>query len=259
MEKLNMILIGIIQTEPNSSIDYQIANYILNNINSLSDITAENIALTCNTSKASVSRFCKRVGLNGFPELKYYLNHYELSVNKYDFSGSDDDNILHSYLHTVSRHIHQLTTNLDFDIIDEITNDIHRYSNVIIAGTSQSNYICLNLQLNLFDSGKLTHTKVKFSDLRDLILSSDDSSLLIIFSVNDGFFERIYQQGTTINNIRPPRIYLITATTNQMYHQLVYKTLEYNSAPDFASGSFQLEAIAKLIALNYHNKYKKYK
>ena len=51
----------------------KIARYILNNHKKVVDMTVSELAKASDVSEASVSRFCKKVGLKGFHQLKIGL------------------------------------------------------------------------------------------------------------------------------------------------------------------------------------------
>ncbi len=255
MERLYIILLGIIQSEPNDSIDCQIANYLLEHIQDLNDITANDLAQTCQVSKSSISRFTRRVGLNDFYELKHMLHHYQHNLTKFDFtSRSDNENSMIQYIETVSQHIQDLRYMLDFDAIDEITDDIYHYPKVIIAGSLQANSVCLSLQVDLFSSGKVVQAKVKYTELREIIDKADSQTLIIVLSSTGRFFQRLFVRDQRLLKKDKPKIYLITASAKLNQLPYVDKAINLHTLSDYASGTFQLELIANLIARRYNEK-----
>lgn len=255
MERLYIILLGIIQSEPNDSIDCQIAHYLLEHIQDLNDITANDLAQTCQVSKSSISRFTRRVGLHDFYELKHLLNHYQPNLTKFNFSPtSSHENSMIQYIETVSQHISNLKQTLDFEAIEEITNDIHQYPNVIIAGSLQANSVCLNLQLNLFSSGKIVQAKVKFSELREIIDKADSHTLIIVLSSTGLFFKRLFVRDQRLLKKDKPKIYLITASAKLNELPYVDKAIHFHTISDFASGAMQIEVIINLISRRYNEK-----
>ena len=255
MERLYLILLGIIQSEPNDSIDCQIANYLLEHIQDLNDVTANDLAQTCQVSKSSISRFTRRIGFNDFYELKHMLHHYQPNLSKFDFTSlSNDSNSMIQYIETVSQHIQNLTNNLDFKAIEEITDDIYHYPKVIIAGSLQANNICFNLQLNLFSSGKVTQAKVKYSELREIIDKSDSQTLIIVLSSTGKFFQRLFVRDQRLLRKDKPKIYLITASAKLNELPYVDKAIHFHALSDFASGSIQIDVITNVIARRYNEK-----
>lgn len=75
------------------SLDYVIAKEMLQNIDTISDMSIDKIANICCTSTASITRFCQKIGYDSFKELKYNINqnkslhklidtYYEKNLNK---------------------------------------------------------------------------------------------------------------------------------------------------------------------------------
>lgn len=56
-----------------STIDYHISKFILDNMDDLSKINIKTIATQCFSSSSTVTRFSKKIGFEGFSELKYKL------------------------------------------------------------------------------------------------------------------------------------------------------------------------------------------
>ncbi|AUB31562.1 MurR/RpiR family transcriptional regulator [Spiroplasma floricola] len=69
----------------NVDINSHIANWILKNTEKIKNINLETIAKKTNTSKPSIIRFCNKLGLSGYSELKYQLSKFKkssLSLNE---------------------------------------------------------------------------------------------------------------------------------------------------------------------------------
>lgn len=59
------------------SLDYVIAKEMLQNIDTISEMSIDKIANICCTSTASITRFCQKIGYDSFKELKYNINQNE--------------------------------------------------------------------------------------------------------------------------------------------------------------------------------------
>ncbi|AHI53767.1 RpiR family transcriptional regulator [Spiroplasma sabaudiense Ar-1343] len=55
------------------SIDYVIYKFILDNSNLVADFTLDNFCKACFVSKPSLIKFCQKIGLSGFSELKFLI------------------------------------------------------------------------------------------------------------------------------------------------------------------------------------------
>lgn len=215
MDRLLTILLGIIQSEPNNSIDCILATYLLQHIQDIHSITTDDLALHTQISKSSISRFCRKIGLNNFYELREMIRMYDSSLEKFNFFPiSKYTSLSKQYIETVSQHILNLCDSLDFSMIDELVDDLMAYENVIIAGNLQANSIAHNLQLNLFSCHKLVQSKVKFSQLCQLIEEADHNTLIITFSTKGSFFRRMFLQDRRLLKKDQPKIYLISENKN---------------------------------------------
>lgn len=75
-------LFSVINTELPASIDYQIAKYLLENIQIIDISSTTSLAEQCNVSKASISRFCKKIGLNDFFELRAQIFNFKRDASR---------------------------------------------------------------------------------------------------------------------------------------------------------------------------------
>lgn len=257
MEKLYNILLGIVRSESNDTIDCQIAIYLLKHIQDFDLVTVNDLASICQVSKSSVSRFCRRIGLDDFYELKHMLHHFQINESKYAFENHSTSDIPYiQYIETVSKHINDLKDKLDFNLLDQLTNDIYHYDNVIVAGNLQANSICMNLQLHLFSCKKLVQTKIKVAELREVIEKANKETLIIVFSSTGAFFKRLFLRDMRLLKKDKPKICLITLSAKIAEFPYVDYTIKTNTPSDYASGHFQLETISNLIGFQYYHKYK---
>lgn len=74
------------------SVNKIIADYILKNINEIIDMTTNELARICYVSSASVIRFCNKIDLDGFNELKFKLKYLQktFKLEAFQFSAIND-------------------------------------------------------------------------------------------------------------------------------------------------------------------------
>lgn len=75
MESVSMIIEQLEEKQDFTQTERQIGDYILKNPFDLSKITAEELGKLTYTSKASIFRFCKKLGISGYDELRSRLEH----------------------------------------------------------------------------------------------------------------------------------------------------------------------------------------
>jgi DNA-binding MurR/RpiR family transcriptional regulator len=83
--------------------EQKIAKYIINNYDAVVDLTVTELAQKSGASEASVSRFCKKIGLKGFHHLKISLakEMVETNISEEKISNDIDVNNLHQTLQNV--------------------------------------------------------------------------------------------------------------------------------------------------------------
>ena len=66
MSNIRIQLLNVINRESSDSMNFIIAQYILENLDRRKVITTKELADNCNVSKSSISRFCRKIGYEGF-------------------------------------------------------------------------------------------------------------------------------------------------------------------------------------------------
>lgn len=79
-----MILYQLEECKEFTNTEKQIAQYVLNQLNEINSLSAENLGKLSFTSKASVIRFCKKLGLSGYEEFKTKLSKEVSEKNRID-------------------------------------------------------------------------------------------------------------------------------------------------------------------------------
>ena len=75
--KLIVVALGTIASEPQGSANQVIAQYIMEHLQEIRQISLAQLARACRVGTGSVSRFCREIGLENFAELKELLTTVE--------------------------------------------------------------------------------------------------------------------------------------------------------------------------------------
>lgn len=256
MFNLVIILLSTMNSEEEDSNNYRIARYLLENIHQLENYTITDLANACYVSTSTFSRFTRSIGLSDFSELRSQMAKYAVAQesaikSKFAFASLDLSNPKDSYIDAVILNLVKLKHSLDYSLIQELVRDIHSYKNVAAFGYLQSENIALNLQNDLFTSGKVIDTCIRFSSQLDYISNAKENNLIIIFSRSGAYFHRIFKRNLPfIKNVRP-KIYLITSNQNTEQFKFVDQVIHYDSGQDYAAHPYPLELIASLISIEY--------
>ena len=251
MRYLNLVLIGILNTEPEDSIDYRIAKFLLEHIAEFEKFNATRIATECNVSKAAITRFCKHIGLEDFLDLQimYRISNNSTRRTKFQFEGrGDSQNIGIDFLESSKRVIENLESRIDWKILDELVEDIRKFDRVATFGHMHSGNIAMNLQHDIFIAGKYLFSSHRFGVQRDFILNADSKTLIIIFSATGDYLDRTFPMEFKTS----ARIYLITVSKIDPKPN-VYRTIDLCSRFDYATSILAMQEYANLIALKFNS------
>ncbi len=247
--KLSIILLTQIASQPNDTTDSQIAYYILNHLDDIQNDSISELAMKCNVSNSSISRFCRNIGLNDFSELKESLNDQTF---KFEVASNSNDNEIRTFEHAskVQESINEVAQTLDTRVLFELVKDIHQYKQVTILGLLKASSAAINLQVDLLMLGKLVNVKLTYNDQLEFISHANQNDLVIIFSYTGAYFDQGLRFTKNLNNI--PKIYLISGNVCEE-NPYIYKNICFNSKLDQISHPYQLIFVSSLIAQEYNH------
>lgn len=147
----NISVSGVLCSAYDSFFDAEkkIANYILEHKNEVIDMTVAELAAASKTSDATVSRFCRRCGYNGFHHLKINLAREAArerssasvtnDINRYDISQS-----LQNILANKIAELTQTVTMIEPDNLDRILTLIQNARMVQLAAVGNTTPVALD-------------------------------------------------------------------------------------------------------------------
>ncbi|MDO4515399.1 MAG: MurR/RpiR family transcriptional regulator [Lachnospiraceae bacterium] len=121
----------------------KIGQYIINNPKEVVDMTVEELASSCHVSEASVSRFCKKIGMNGYHHLKITIAK-ELVTADENVSLSNHVSVdeleqsLKNILANKTAEMAQTVSMIDTKDLGNILNDINRAKSVLFAAVGNT-------------------------------------------------------------------------------------------------------------------------
>lgn len=108
-----------------TSAQKDVHQYVLSNLENVKDVTVNEIATACFCSTTTVNRYCKKMGADGYSDLKYAL----LEYGKYNNSSHNTD---------LTNRILSKVDDLNLTEIDNVTKLISESSQVYLFGTGAS-------------------------------------------------------------------------------------------------------------------------
>ena len=250
--KLSIILLTQIASQPNDTTDSQIAYYILNHLDDIQNDSISELAMKCNVSNSSISRFCRNIGLNDFSELKESLNDQTF---KFEIASNSSDIKTRTIEHAskVQESINEVTQTIGTDVLLELIKDLHQYKQVTILGLLKASSAAINLQVDLLMLGKLVNVKLTYNDQLEFISHANQNDLVIVFSYTGAYFDQGLRFTKNLNNI--PKIYLISGNACDE-NPYIYKNICFNSKLDQISHPYQLIFVSSVIAQEYNHFFK---
>lgn len=172
-------------------VETEIAAYILENKDIIVDMNIQELSESIPVSKSAIHRFCKKINLNGFNELKVQLakdsydslNHDMLINVNYPFQKDDNANeIGYKLILLYELTIKDTFDYLNFQEIEQVAKMIDQSSVVDIYTHSHNLNPAENFQDKMLTVGKMINIpKTKYKQ-RLTVLASDSRHVAIILS-----------------------------------------------------------------------------
>jgi len=172
-----------------TDVDKKIANYINENKGLITKLSVSELAQNANVSSASIVRFSRKLGYNGFGELKIEIAK-DLTLNSKDYSYivKDSDVGINNIVNNITSKTIETITNTtklnELDTIEKSIEEIINAKNVYVFGVGGSALVALDLQQKLLRINKPTitfldsHTQLMVSSNLD----KEDVAIAISYS-----------------------------------------------------------------------------
>lgn len=153
--------------------DFYIYQYIVHHQKEVQKMTIYELAEQCNISHTSILRFAKKLGLDGFGELKVYLK-WELNRKK-SFDRNKVSLIVGEYNDIINDLLHK--------DMEELLEKIHNAKRVYIYATEQAQYqVAQEMKREFIHSGKLMVVVDGLAELDFLLMQALKDDFFIIIS-----------------------------------------------------------------------------
>ncbi|MEM1486361.1 MurR/RpiR family transcriptional regulator [Oscillospiraceae bacterium PP1C4] len=256
---LGVMLYSFLNEEEISSPYYIIAKYLLENMDGIKSYSIKEFSEKCNVSIATISRFCRKAGLENFFELKMILHsNYLTSKPEYSFKTFSDvpDSICHAYLDSVIENIRLLKKRLDYCIIEELVDDLHSYPRIGAFGAMHMENTARALQYDLFRCRKIINIRSSMPKQLEYIKSSTENDVIIIFTLSGNYLKELQMNAPDWENGHKPKIYVVTGNQKASLSPYVNRAILVPSPEhDFAAHPYGMSLISSLISLQYYDKY----
>ena len=245
--KLPIALLSELAAGREDSNNCRIARYLLGRLDCLEDVSVEKLAAECFVSKATVSRFCRDIGLEDFSELRDLLRQTERTFTLYGEGLPPREQGL-GFCERVQISLNLAATTIDYTALERLAGEIRQAKRVACFGLLKAETAALCLQSDLVMLGLNAVTKVAFREQAEFLASAVPEDVVVIFSYTGIYFD----YGLPREALRNRWVWLVTGCPDirEQFRTKGLPTerlLTFRSEQDFVSHPYQLMLAASLI------------
>lgn len=197
-------------------LESEIASYILNNKDAVTKLKIQELADILFISKSAIHRFVKKIGFNGFNDLKVSIakenadlleNNSYINVN-YPFQAKDNPKqIAFKLLELYEKAIKDTFEYVDLDQIKAVSQLIDSADVIDVYTHAHNSNIAENFQDKMLTIGKSVNCPSSFYNQRLTVLASDQKHVAIILSYSGKatfilpIVKKLYEKGVKVIQI----------------------------------------------------------
>lgn len=197
-------------------LESEIASYILNNKDAVTKLKIQELADILFISKSAIHRFVKKIGFNGFNDLKVSIakenadlleNNSYINVN-YPFQAKDNPRqIAFKLLELYEKAIKDTFEYVDLDKIKAVSQLIDSADVIDIYTHAHNSNIAENFQDKMLTIGRSVNCPSSFYNQRLTVLASDQKHVAIILSYSGKatfilpIVKKLYEKGVKVIQI----------------------------------------------------------
>ena len=197
-------------------LESEIASYILNNKDAITKLKIQELADILFISKSAIHRFVKKIGFNGFNDLKVSIakenadlleNNSYINVN-YPFQAKDNPRqIAFKLLELYEKAIKDTFEYVDLDQIKAVSQLIDSADVIDVYTHAHNSNIAENFQDKMLSIGRSVNCPSSFYNQRLTVLASDQKHVAIILSYSGKatfilpIVKKLYEKGVKVIQI----------------------------------------------------------
>ena len=197
-------------------LESEIASYILNNKDAITKLKIQELADILFISKSAIHRFVKKIGFNGFNDLKVSIakenadlleNNSYINVN-YPFQAKDNPRqIAFKLLELYEKAIKDTFEYVDLDQIKAVSKLIDSADVIDVYTHAHNSNIAENFQDKMLTIGRSVNCQSSFYNQRLTVLASDQKHVAIILSYSGKatfilpIVKKLYEKGVKVIQI----------------------------------------------------------
>lgn len=250
MHRLYYMLLSVLDKETSDSVDYIIALHILRYLPVLDGVSIQELADSCMVSKSTISRFCRKIGLEDYSDLMEEI-HTAHHADPHDYTYPSYEGSLDAYLQETEKAVASLRHSLDEEKIERIAYEIANHETVCIMGSMQAYNPAASLQADLAMHGKIVFAPSVFTHQSDVIHHAGAEDLIIIFSNSGTFLDRILLNDNSRDFLKKPQIWMITGNEKIKPDAYINEVIQVSDNHTYTAHPLKFELISHLITIAY--------
>ena len=196
MKNLFYRLLIYLDSANETDTNYNIAWYMAHHISEVAHMGISKLASECFVSPATISRFCRTLGYENYAHLKQECAWFSSTTRKFnnlinvplDMMKENPKESTAYYSQQICTSLSQLSSYLDWNVIDEVLKLIHDSDNVAFFGTQFSHSVALHFQTDLLMLEKFTMAYMEQTSQLQCAKELDENSVAIILTVSGHIF-----------------------------------------------------------------------
>lgn len=240
--------------------NYSIAKSMLMHFDDIPNVTIHDMADFCYVSSASISRFVKLLGYENYVDFKQQCKE-SIAINvdyssEVSFAGKKEMKpIFETYTKNIIDNMNFTLDKLDYDQLERICELIYRSQDVCFLGLEYASLIGQHFQIKMAELNKLIKIGSTYNDHLEIVNSLRENAIVIIASLEGGYF---YRNDEIIQMIKKKKCKIITLTMNHELKPMkdVDEVLLCSKNNSNTEGRVALLYIIELIIMYYYVNYK---
>lgn len=252
MKKFRNGLYAILNSSDPGSPEYRIARFLIQKVPEVGTLSISDIAEGSFVSKASVSRFCRRIGYADFQSMSQTMRKSQTyRYRRYDeyVALDDGDEALDLYFLQLGHCIEAVARYATRERLDHISDLMMEHENIGIFGQMHSLAIAMNLQMELSTIERFASCPLMQPEQERYIMEADEHTLAIVISSTGKYFE-YFQERPSFSASHRPYLVLITANTSLKVCPPYDEVYVVPCAENSASRPIGIQIFTNLIMMN---------
>lgn len=253
---LSRLLITL-NEEPLDLTDFHIAMIMLENYEILATITIEQLALLCHVSKSKISKFARYLGFLDYAELRETIPNHPHSAYSYNAINMPflENHSFFDYVTIMQDDMTLLKNTISDSKIDELAQDLIKYSKVAAFGLMYSETAAVDLQTKLAMNNKYIYTSLNDVKQNDYIQNAKEDTLIIVFSHSGDYILKQQMMTGDIQKsaFRKTKAKVVVITNNEelVSSEMIDYAILYQTSTSLPSHSILFSLISDYLVYRY--------